>query len=223
MKKILILCVFVGFCIQYSFSQSNHQKVELSSIPKNISWVNTPLNWNVSGNTLSINAGRDSRLFIDPQRLSQANSAPMALFKPDETFLFSCKVSGNFRSVFDAAVLMVYGNNNQWAKLCLEYSPQYKPMVVSVVTNQFSDDSNHETISREEVYLRIAGLGNGAYAFHYSLDGRYWNMVRYFYLNPNNDLKIGFLSQSPKGESFNGVFTDIQYTARKLNNIRNGE
>ncbi|WP_170120060.1 DUF1349 domain-containing protein [Dysgonomonas alginatilytica] len=223
MRKLLIPFICFSCCIQLCIAQSDQKKVEISSIPKEISWVNTPLNWNVSGNTFTLNAGKGSRLFVDPQGLSRADTAPMALFTPDETFLFSCKVSVKFKSVFDAGVLMIYGNTNQWAKLCFEYSPQYKPMVVTVVNNEFSDDSNNEVIPKEEVYLRIAGLGNGAYAFHYSTDGKYWNMARYFYLNPASNLKIGFLSQSPKGESFESVFSDISYSVKKLNDIRSGE
>lgn len=223
MRKLLVSFMCFCFCFQLCLAQSSQRKVELPSIPKEITWINTPLSWDVSGNTLTINAGKGSRLFVDPQGTAHADTAPMALFSPDETFLFSCKVSVKFKSVFDAAVLMVYGNTNQWAKLCFEYSPQYKPMVVTVVNNQFSDDSNNEIIAKEEVYLRIAGLGNGAYAFHYSLDGKYWNMARYFYLNPKHNLKIGFLSQSPRGESFESIFSEISYTTKKLNDIRNGE
>lgn len=217
--KLLILSFFI---CGVNYAQTFPDKFRLPSIPTELTWHNIPLDFSVEENTLSITGGKGSRLFVDPQQLSRADSAPIALFKPDETFLFSCKMKVNFESVFDAGVLMVYADSNQWAKLCFEYTPQLKPMIVSVVNNVLSDDSNHDLIQKNEVYVRIAGLGNGAYAFHYSLDGIYWNLIRYFYLDPKHNFKIGFLSQSPKGESCKTEFSEIKYSTTKLKDIRNG-
>ncbi|MCC8088775.1 MAG: DUF1349 domain-containing protein [Rikenellaceae bacterium] len=110
-----------------------------------------------------------------------------------------------------------------WAKLCFEHAPDYKPMMVSVVNKKYSDDNNHHYVEGDEVYARISGLGGGAYAFHYSLDGEFWHMFRYFEMGTDKKLKIGFLSQSPRGEEFKTVFSEIKYSAGKLQNIRNGE
>jgi len=198
-------------------------KVEIASIPYEISWVNKPLSWSVENNIFTLKGGKGSRLFVDPQQKVIVDTAPIALFSPDSNFLFSCKVKTNFTSVFDAGVLMVYAGSDHWAKLCFEYSPQLKPMVVSVVTDKYSDDSNHDIIQGNEVYMRIAGMGDGAYAFHYSLDGKYWNMVRYFYLKPHDNIKIGFLSQSPRGDECESIFSDIKYSNEKLDDIRGGK
>jgi Uncharacterized conserved protein len=214
-----VLLLFGGIC----FAQNLPLNFNIPPIPNALEWVNTPLDWDYSNGKLTITGGEGSRLFVDPQRLSEANSAPMALFQPDETFLFSCKVKVDFKSIFDAGVLMIYGNPYQWAKFCFEYTPQHENMIVSVVNNELSDDNNHIVTDKNEIYMRIAGLGNGAYAFHYSTDGKYWHMARYFYLNPKHQLRIGFLSQSPRGESFTSIFSDIKYSTNKLDNIRNGD
>lgn len=217
--RLLISALFICIICQ---AQKLPEKFRISTIPHELSWHNTPLDWNLTNNVLSITGGNGSRLFVDPQRLSRADSAPIALFSPDETFLFSCKLHVDFKSIFDAGVLMIYADSSQWAKLCFEYTPQLKPMIVTVVNNELSDDSNHDLIQGNEIYARIAGLGNGAYAFHYSLDGKYWNMIRYFYLNPKHQFRIGFLSQSPQGESCKTTFSDICYSVKKLENLRNG-
>jgi regulation of enolase protein 1 (concanavalin A-like superfamily) len=222
MKKLNLLLFALLIC-GISNAQSSAETFRLPAIPYELSWHNTPLSWEVSDGTLSLTGGKGSRLFVDPQRLSRADSAPIALFEPDDTFLFSCKMTVEFNSVFDAGVLMIYADSNRWAKLCFEYAPQMKPMVVSVVNEGLSDDNNHDVLNGNEVYLRIAGLGNGAYAFHYSLDGTYWNMVRYFYLNPDKKLRIGFLSQSPRGESCKTIFSEIKYDMTKLDDIRSGK
>ncbi len=223
MKNLVILSLVVLISIISCKAQSISDEVKIKSIPHKISWVNQPLDWKVNGDTFILTGGKGSRLFTDPQQKNIADTAPIALFKPDETFLFSCKVKVGFRSVFDAGVLMIYADSDLWAKLCFEYTPQFKHQVVSVVNKKYSDDNNHDIVDTDEVYLRIAGLGNGAYAFHYSLDGKYWNMVRYFYLGTNDELKIGFLSQTPRGESCESIFSDIKYGTEKLEDIRSGK
>lgn len=220
MKLFIYLLIIIFFSI---YKINAQQVIEISQIPSELTWVNTPLSYKISDNKFIIDGGKGSRLFTDPQQKISVDTAPMALFKPDDNFIFSSKVKVDFNSKFDAGVLMVYANSDQWAKLCFEYSPEFKPMVVTVVNNTISDDSNHDIIDGNEVYLRIAGLGNGAYVFHYSLDGKYWNMVRYFYLNPENNLKIGFLSQSPTGDSCKTTFSEIKYDAIRLSDIRSGE
>ncbi|MDR0833182.1 MAG: DUF1349 domain-containing protein [Candidatus Symbiothrix sp.] len=222
MKKISVWMFSLAFCGICS-AQQLPESFTISSIPYELSWYNRPLDWNVTNGTLSITGGKGSRLFVDPTRSSRADSAPIALFTPDENFQLSCKITVDFNSIFDAGVLMVYADSTQWAKLCLEYTPQLQPMLVSVVNDELSDDCNHEPISGHEVYMRISGFGNGVYAFHYSLDGNYWNMLRYFHLNPENALRIGFLSQSPRGELCKSIFSEINYSAKKLEDLRNGK
>lgn len=204
---------------------SAQEQFKLKSIPFPLSWHNTPKSFQVTEDgSLVITGNKSSRLFNDPQRISPpTDTAPIALFKPDEQFVLACKVKVDFVSKFDAGVLMVYANPEQWAKLCYEYSPQGEPMIVSVVNNVVSDDSNNATLQKNEVYMRIAGYGGGVYAFQYSVDGNSWNMVRYFYLNPQNDLKIGFLLQSPNGEQCKSTFSDIRYIPKKLEELRGND
>lgn len=223
MKKINYLLISLLLFSGYSCKGQAPAKLEIPSIGKEITWVHTPLSWNFKDGSLTLTGGKGSRLFVDPQGESRADSAPMALFQPDSTFLFSCKMKVDFKAVFDAGVLVIYADSTQWAKFCFELSPDHEKMMVTVCNNQFSDDNNHIVTESDEMYMRIAGLGGGAYAFHYSTDGKYWHMARYFYLNPEYDYKIGFLSQAPRGESFTTVFSDIQYSTKKLGNIRNGE
>ena len=221
MKKVIYLVLFSIL----AFSASAQNLFYSKSIPFPLSWHNTPKSFEVTEDgSLIITGDKGSRLFNDPQRITPpTDTAPIALFKPDEQFVLSCKVKVDFISKFDAGVLMVYANAEQWAKLCYEYSPQGEPMVVSVVNTVVSDDSNNATLRNNEVYMRIAGYGGGVYAFQYSVDGNAWNMARYFYLDPKNDLKIGFLSQSPNGEQCTAIFSDIQYTPTKLEEFRGND
>ncbi len=172
---------------------------------------------------MSITAGPQTDWFVDPAGTYCKDNAPCALFTPpDPEFLLSARVSVGFGATYDAGVLQIRVQDDLWAKLCLEYSPQKRPMVVSVVTRGVSDDCNSVEIDRPEIFLRVARTPR-TLAFHYSLDGLYWNFVRYFTLGPMDGLRAGFAAQSPAGVKCTAVFTEINYRPDTLKDNRNGE
>ena len=199
--------------------------LNLSSIPGDLQWKNDPVDWKVGpGNSLSITAGAKTDWFIDPSGSDSAsNNAPAALFMPPvENVLLSARVTVNFASTYDAGALFLYEREDLWAKLCFEYSPQHQPMIVSVVTRGLSDDCNSTVIDGNTVYLRVARIAE-SFALHYSQDGQYWNLVRYFSLGKVESLQAGFLAQSPTGQRCNVVFSEITYRPDILKDLRSGE
>jgi len=196
----------------------------LPSIPGELQWKNQSLDWNIGpDNNLSILAGKNTDWFNDPAGNYTCDSAPSALFTPPDTnFILSVKVTVNFASAFDAGVIQIRGSKERWAKFGFEYSPQLQPMIVSVVTRGASDDCNSAIIDGREVYLRMS-LTPQTIAFHYSREGHYWHLVRYFTLGQMKDLQVGFSSQSPTGQKCNTVFSEISYRAGMLRDNRSGE
>lgn len=196
----------------------------LSPIPVPLEWKIQPLDWKAGpGSHLSILAGKETDWFIDPNGNFSRDNAPCALFvPPDENFILSAHVAVDFASTYDAGVIQIRESETLWAKLCFEYSPQGKPMVVSVVTRGFSDDCNSSIIDGRQVYLR-ASVTLKTIAFHYSLDGDYWNLVRYFTLGKVENLTVGFSSQSPTGQQCSVDFSEIRYLPGVLKDLRSGE
>jgi regulation of enolase protein 1 (concanavalin A-like superfamily) len=95
-------------------------------------------------------------------------------------------------------------------------------MIVSVVTRGVSDDCNSVEIDGSEVYLRVARTPQ-TWAFHNSLDGRFWHFVRYFTLGKVDSPRVGFSAQSPTGAQCAAIFSEISYRAGSLRDLRNGE
>ena len=224
MKKIFTCAAVVLAAVSFyliSCAQASGYRVD--GIPREMQMYNTAAGIEIDGNTVTLTGGEGSRLYVDPTLSSRADSAPMLLFSPDETFMLSCKVSAGLNSVFDAGVLVLYADSDNWAKFCLEYSVEEKPILVSVVNNTLSDDCDHFVMDSNEMYMRISGLGGGVYGMHYSLDGKVWKFVRYFHMNTSKEVKVGFLSQSPRGNSCTTVFSDIKYSVQKLGDMRSGE
>ncbi|BCW57753.1 hypothetical protein StoSoilB20_11000 [Arthrobacter sp. StoSoilB20] len=143
-------------------------------------------------------------------------------FRAPAAFSLSARVLvASPRTTFDAGVLTLWADSDHWAKLCFEYSPQGEAMVVSVVTNGFSDDSNGPVVTAPWVYLRISRVGP-AWAFHSSADGSAWDFVRLFRLESEKPVHVGFMSQAPMGESCEARFDAITLTEEPPADLRDG-
>ena len=196
----------------------------LPAVPGEFHWKNQPMNSKVEPKgSLTILAGEHTDWFSDPAGNEPQDCAPSALFiPPDKNFILSSKIAVSFKSTFDAGGLQLRANDERWAKLCFEYSPQQQPMIVSVVTRGKSDDCNSVPIEGQEVYLRVA-VTPQTIAFHYSEDGAYWHFVRHFTLGKLENLLVGFSAQSPMGHQCEAVFSQIQYRVGTLKDLRSGE
>jgi regulation of enolase protein 1 (concanavalin A-like superfamily) len=194
------------------------------SLPGTLSWRNQPRDWRLdAAGALVITAEGKTDLFHDPSGAARIENSPCVLFTPpDPDFLLSARVDVAFASTFDAGVLVLRGDDETWAKLCFEFSPQRQPMTVSVVTRGLSDDCNSAVIEGGSLWLRIAHTPVTT-SFHFSLDGRAWRLVRYFTLGRLAALQAGFSAQSPTGGGCTAVFSYLRYRAGTLKDIRAGD
>ena len=200
------------------------RELTLSSIPRRLQWRNPPLDWDAGdGTRLAITAAELTDLFIDPSSGGVTDNMPGAMFAPpDASFLVSARIAVNFAATFDAGVIVLMERDDLWAKFCFEYSPQKEPTVVSVVTHGVSDDCNSTVITDPDVFLRIAHTPE-ATALHFSRDGRFWHLVRYFSLGRLSYPRVGLAAQSPTGKGCTAVFTEVAYRPGALKDIRSGE
>ena len=197
---------------------------KLDAIPYEIEWINHPLSWKVGiEEGFTIQAGENTDWFADPSGNSLKDDAPRAGFTPtDGAFLMSVKLFVDFQSAFDAGGLFVQVQHDLWAKVCFECSKEMKPNIISVVTRGLSDDCISMEIEGREVFLRLA-YTEKIIAFFYSADEHYWQLVRYFTLGEQKNIKAGLLSQSPTGHGCWVRFSNINYSLGSLKDYRSGE
>jgi uncharacterized protein len=193
----------------------------IESLALELAWDPAPAAWRIDGAELLIKAGPRTDLFVDPAGTPPTLDAPRLLGPIAGDFQLSARVAVEFGETFDAGALLLYGRERTWAKLCLEYSPEGRPMVVSVVTRGRSDDANAFVVDAGPVWLRVARMGPSA-AFHASSDGAGWVFVRHFELDSAWPLAVGFLAQSPLGQGCVATFDEICYSPAKLEDLRGG-
>ncbi|MFJ9761760.1 DUF1349 domain-containing protein, partial [Streptomyces sp. NPDC101149] len=186
--------------------------------------------WTIDEATATVTAAASahSDIFIDPGADSQLNAesmlnaATLLGVPPDCDFQFSARVTVNFESTFDAGVLLLWIDDRHWGKLCFEYSPDRQPMIVSVVARGVADDANAFAVDGRTVWLRISRIDH-AFAYHASLDGKAWRMIRFFTLDDTSTpASIGFEAQSPTGDGCMVTFDDIRFTRERLRELRDG-
>ncbi|WP_445521220.1 DUF1349 domain-containing protein [Streptomyces sp. NEAU-174] len=186
--------------------------------------------WTIDEATATVTAAASahSDIFIDPGADSQLNAesmlnaATLLGVPPDCDFQFSARITVNFESTFDAGVLLLWIDDRHWGKLCFEYSPDCQPMIVSVVARGVADDANAFAVDGRTVWLRISRIDH-AFAYHASLDGKAWRMIRFFTLDDTSrPASIGFEAQSPTGDGCMVTFDDIHFTRGRLRELRDG-
>jgi len=184
--------------------------------------------WRVDEATeaVMVSAQPHTDIFIDPgnglNAESLLNAATLLGDVPDGDFQFSARVTVGFASTFDAGVLLLWLDERHWGKLCFEFSPAGEPMVVSVVCRGVSDDANAFAVPGRSVWLRISRIDR-AYAYHASLDGKTWRMVRVFVLDDQTSRdRIGFEGQSPTGDGCSVTFDQVRFVPERLADLRDG-
>jgi uncharacterized protein len=150
------------------------------------------------------------------------NAATLLGTPPEGDFQLSARVTVGFQTQYDAGVLLLWVDEQCWAKFCFELSPAGEPMVVSVVTRGVSDDANAFVVPERSVWLRVSRVDR-VYAYHASTDARTWRMVRVFSLGDSvTEHKVGFEAQSPTGDGCTVTFEEIRFTGHLLTDLRDG-
>lgn len=177
------------------------------------------------GETINIMADAHTDLFCDPKGMATNTTAPVLFTEIDNTkpFTFTVKVAPQFtkNGTYSAGALLAFIDKNHWQKLCYEQDEEGKQRIVTVRTEEFSDDNNHEAVDSTSVYLRMSSdtevIGN-----YYSENGKDWHLVR-IYKNIYPDiLTLGLSSQSPKDDRHECTFSDIDCKPKAVSDFRVG-
>lgn len=185
------------------------------------------LEWVTGPGSLAATAPARTDIFIDPAARREGEgivlNAPALLGTPPEgDYQLAAHVTVDFAATADAGVLLLWADERNWAKLCFEYSPDGRPMLVTVVCRGVADDANSFTVDGHSVWLRVSRVGE-AYAFHGSTDGAHWELLRVFRLEvPLAEVRLGFEVQSPHGEGCAVRFDRVRFVSETLAELRDG-
>jgi regulation of enolase protein 1 (concanavalin A-like superfamily) len=192
------------------------------TLPDGLTWLREPAEWS----------------FDDQGKLTIVPEPRTDFFRPyqglpnDNACLLYREVSGDFTAVTrtrarlvgfgDAAALTVRGTESRWAKVCLERSPIGDISVVSVVTEDWSDDANGELLATPECFLRLTRKGN-LFGMHFSLNGSVWRFIRCFALELPATVMVGVHAQAPFQGGCQAEFESFDWSPQAVGDFRSGE
>ena len=204
------------------------ENVMTQELFKNFKWLNeTSIRYEErklilyapKGSDFFCNNGTISEEGIIPQSLC---NAPYFYTEVSGDFVMRVKVALDFKDTYDSSCIMIMKDMNVWAKACFELTDFDTHAVVSVVTNPMSDDANGCNIDEKEVWLQVSRCGN-SFAFHYSIDGENFYMMRFFNLPVEETVKVGLLPQAPTGNGGERIYSEFTLEHKTVKNIRMGE
>jgi uncharacterized protein len=188
----------------------------------NFQMINDPVSYQCNGNNITIEAGKNTNLFNDMCSNYRCSNFPFYYVIIEGDFVIRCKVAPELKATYDLGSIVVFENIDKWIKFAFENADSGYPSMVSVVTNDVSDDSNGEKIEKSEVWMQVIRKGNN-FALHYSIDKVNWKMVRIFKLEMDKEVKVGFSAQSPIGKGCRAIFEGIEIIDNNYTNIRKPE
>lgn len=172
-------------------------------------------------NEIQIYAPPNTDYFVNPIDGNVKADAPFFYRKVEGDFILKAKVSHDFVSTYDACVLLALDHDKLWAKACFEYTDLDTRSIVTVMTNEKSDDANGINVNDKEIWMQLSRM-NDVFAIHYSFDGKKFLMSRLGYLPMGRIIKVGLVAQSPRGEGGIRRFSDISLELRSPLDIREG-
>lgn len=148
------------------------------------------------GNLWHIIPEKGTDLYASPDGKVSVNNVPSATFNTLNNFEFITYVQGEFNDAYDGAGIVVYANENNWAKLMFERFKSGKNGIASTVNRGNGDDAYHLRTDKSALYLKATKQEN-VYSFYYSFDGEEWLYTRSFKLAEQGETKVGIFAQSP--------------------------
>lgn len=185
------------------------------------------LQWYIEGETqeiadgFAIKALPETDFFVTPAEGDVYANAVFAYREVEGDFVLRAKVSLKMEDTYDAAVLLAMDHKKLWAKACFEATDLSYPAIVTVMTNERSDDANGVPVAGDSVWMQLARKGD-QFAIHYSEDGKIFNMARYAWLPMKKTIKVGLEAQSPLGQGGWRNFQHVTLERKTLEDIRGG-
>jgi len=168
---------------------------------KNFNWLNEPKSFDIEKGTLKIVAEKETDFFNNPEDNKKTSTAPVLFQNIKGDFVAKALVKPDFSSLWNAVALMVHIDNDNWIKFAFENSDATGRSIVSVVTNNISDDANGVMLkNQDQIWLKLVRKDH-IYSMLWSENGKDFKMARLSTLPKVDVVKIGIEAQSPVGET----------------------
>lgn len=179
------------------------------------SWINQPKKYQVDKEKISFQVSPKTDFWQVTHYGFSRTDGNCFVAEIDEDICFTVKVKMNYISEFDQCGIIVYQNEENFAKLCVENQLKTKNKLGSVVCKSKRSDWATQPFGNDEtIYLRVSKRGIN-YLFESRTSGRNFEQMRLFDLPENKKVSIGLFGASPLGDGFEAEFYDFRFSENK--------
>ena len=203
---------FLGGAATACITAAATSEIAKSAQPDGEKWLNEPRKWSRRGAGFSITANPKTD-FWRKTFYGYVTDNGHLLYRPvSSDFISTVRVSGDYKSLYDQAGLMVRVDENTWMKCGVEFVGA-RQTISTVFTRDYSDWSTIPLPDApESLRIRLARKG-GALTISYSRDGKTFEDVRQGWLTQAPTVNIGLMCAAPEGPGFEARFDDWTTTS----------
>lgn len=171
-------------------------------------WLNAPPHWREEGGTLSVVTGGGTDFWRTTHYGFIRDSGHFRFARVHGDFTVAVTVTGDYRTLYDQAGLMLRLDEEHWLKTGVEFV-KGRRMLSAVVTRGFSDWSTVPAFEAPDpLRLRLSRHGSAVRVEWAS--GQGFDMLRLAWLPARDPALIGPMCCSPEREGLEVRFTDFR-------------
>lgn len=203
---------FVSFAfILASFSNALAQNLE------KMQWFNEPESYAINSGVLEMDVPAQTDYWRVAHYGFTVDDGPFLYATYGGEFEANIKVSGEYKTRFDQAGMMIRMDHENYVKFGIEYVDG-KFNISSVVTHKTSDWSVIR-LDKPIPYLWLKAVRRlDAIEIYYSLDGKEYIMFRTLWMQDNCPLQVGPVAACPDGQGFKARFSN--FSVKHLADVR---
>ncbi|HEX4372017.1 MAG TPA: DUF1349 domain-containing protein, partial [Puia sp.] len=106
--------------------------------------------------SITLTSTKETDFFIEPGGAYEKFDAPLLMKKVDNTkpFTLTAELKPEHIVKYDAGMLFIFVDEKHWVKFAFEADERMNTRVVTVRTNETSDDNNHEIVKDSIIFLK---------------------------------------------------------------------
>lgn len=178
-------------------------------------WINKPKEYNISDKRISFKVLPKTDFWQITHYGFSRTDGNCYVKEVNQDVSFTVKVKMNYKEEFDQLGIIVYFNEDNFAKLCVENQLKCDNKLGSVVCKDKRSDWATQSLNNiDELYFRVSKRGVN-YLFEYSYDGIVFQQIRLFDISVGEIVNIGVFGASPLGDGFEAEFTNMVFKENK--------
>ena len=183
-------------------------------------WFNEPESWEIKDGTLLMDVTPQSDYWRISHYGFTVDDAPFLYTLRGGEFEVKVKVSGEYKTRFDQAGLMIRIDHENYLKTGIEYVDG-KYNLSAVVTHHTSDWSVVQ-LDKPVPFVWIKAVRRlDAVEVFYSFDNKEYIMMRNCWMQDNTPVMVGLMAASPDGDGFKAKFE--HFSIKHLPDLRRQE